>query len=220
MLEYFTLDARSSNLPVYPILVISGSDVTLRSSPPLVMDFPNKRVLQFDFDVVDLPRMRAASYVRITNPAALALSARMDFRDRDRLAVITDFMVTLLRTKLTEPVRRLVLEFFFAYQRLTSQEALQMEQEIAKVESSEMRERIMQLTNPWIEAGKEQGLQQGRREGEADLVLRLLNRRFGLSESEQRDVRSLPLEKIEALGEALLDFYSREDLASWLRSNA
>ena len=38
----------------------------------------------------------------------------------------------------------------------------------------------MQLTNPWIEAGKREGFQQGRNEGrqqeEAELVLRLLAR--------------------------------------------
>ncbi len=103
-----------------------------------------------------------------------------------------------------------------------------MANEIAKVESVKVRDQLMELTNPWIEAGKEQGLQQGlqqgrqegRQEGEAKLVLRLLNRRFKtLSQSETKAVRNLPLEKIEALGEALLDFSSHGDFAEWLRCN-
>ena len=94
----------------------------------------------------------------------------------------------------------------------------------------------MQLTNPWIEAGKQEGLQQGlqkglheglqkglqkgRHTGEAELVLRLLARRLGaLSVAQQKSVRKLPLSKIEELGEALLDFSSRDDLARWLRAN-
>ena len=87
----------------------------------------------------------------------------------------------------------------------------------------------MQLTNPWIEAGKQQGLQQGlqqgrqegRQEGKVELVLLLLDRRLGsLSSSDKKTIRKLPLTKVEALGEALLEFTSHADLARWLRRNA
>jgi hypothetical protein len=44
---------------------------------PLAVDFPNKRVLAFDDDVIDLQNLDAKSYVSIHNPAALALAARM-----------------------------------------------------------------------------------------------------------------------------------------------
>ncbi len=92
-----------------------------------------------------------------------------------------------------------------------------MAKEIAKVESIEIRDQVMELTNPWIEAGKELG----RQEGEVELVLRQLNRRFGApSDFEEKAVRNLPLEKIEALSEALLDFSSRDDFAAWLRTKA
>ena len=82
----------------------------------------------------------------------------------------------------------------------------------------------MQLTNPWIEAGKREGLQQGRQEGrhegEAELVLKLLARRLGaLSAAQEKSIRKLPLTKIEELGEALLEFRSRTDLVRWLRLN-
>ncbi len=104
-----------------------------------------------------------------------------------------------------------------------------MAEDIDKVESIEMREQVMELTNPWIEAGKELGLEQGRQEGrragrqegEAELVLRQLKRRFAsLPQSEEKAVRNLPLEKIEALGEALLDFSSLSDAVNWLRTNS
>ena len=103
-----------------------------------------------------------------------------------------------------------------------------MVREISKVESVEMREQIMHLTNPWIEAGKQEGLQRGlkqglakgRQLGEAELVLRLLTRRIGaLAASEVRAIRKLPLARLEALGEALLEFSSRSDLARWLRQS-
>jgi len=90
----------------------------------------------------------------------------------------------------------------------------------------------MQLTNPWIEAGKQEGLQegiqqgfqrglrQGRHQGEAELVLKQLGRRLGvLSAAQEKSVRKLPLSKLEELGEALLEFTSRDDLLRWLRFN-
>ena len=81
----------------------------------------------------------------------------------------------------------------------------------------------MNLTNPFIELGKQRGLEQGLekgRQGEADLVIKLLTKRLGaLSGAQEKTIRGLMLEKIEALGEALLDFTSPSDLTRWLRNN-
>jgi predicted transposase YdaD len=49
------------------------------------------------------------------------------------------------------------------------------------------------------------------------LVLRLLNRRIGEIPYDLADqIRELPMEQIESLGEALLDFQNLSDLVSWL----
>jgi hypothetical protein len=53
--------------------------------------------------------------------------------------------------------------------------------------------------------------------GEAELVLRLLRRRCGdLSAAQEATIRALPLERLEALADALLDFSGAEDLRAWL----
>jgi len=65
---------------------------------------------------------------------------------------------------------------------------------------------------------KEQGRQEGRQQGEVELVLRQLSSRLGaISASQEKSIRKLPLASIEALGEALLEFASPADLARWLR---
>lgn len=57
--------------------------------------------------------------------------------------------------------------------------------------------------------------------GEAKVTLRQLNRRCGpLSESTSNRIKALPLERLEALSEALLDFTSPADLTAWLLSQA
>ena len=58
---------------------------------------------------------------------------------------------------------------------------------------------------------------EGRQEGEAFLVLRLLRKRIGqISLDLENRIQSLGVEELEDLGEALLDFESRDDLLAWL----
>ncbi len=67
--------------------------------------------------------------------------------------------------------------------------------------------------------GLERGLERGMQEGELALVLRQLTRRVGtLPETLQVNIRALTLAKLEALGEALLDFTQLEDLENWLQA--
>ena len=65
--------------------------------------------------------------------------------------------------------------------------------------------------------GRAQGIDQGRRQEALDLLERLLLRRCGpLTSSQQEAIAALPLETLEQLGEALLDFNGADDLNRWL----
>jgi predicted transposase YdaD len=69
--------------------------------------------------------------------------------------------------------------------------------------------------------GREEGRQEGRQEGELELALRLLRRRCGeLTPQQASRIRALPLERLEALAEALLDFQNLQDLDAWLGTAA
>jgi Domain of unknown function (DUF4351) len=60
----------------------------------------------------------------------------------------------------------------------------------------------------------QQGLQR-----EQMLILRLLTRRVGnLPEAVRSRVEALPLNNLESLGEALLDFQQLADLLAWLET--
>ena len=64
------------------------------------------------------------------------------------------------------------------------------------------------------------GEAQGEVRGEAKVTLRLLARRCGpLSEEQETLIRGLPLMRLEALAEALLDFEGMADLNAWLAAN-
>ena len=63
------------------------------------------------------------------------------------------------------------------------------------------------------------GKKEGRKEGKRSLIIRQLNRRIGNVSSEmEAQIAALPLEQLETLGEAQLDFTTLADLDGWLTS--
>jgi hypothetical protein len=90
-------------------------------------------------------------------------------------------------------------------------EQLQLKEDLRKVGlmTREEERAIMSMDNPLVEWGRE--------EGSLDLVLRQLRKQFGpLDPEEEKLIGKLPLEKLNDLGEALLDFKSERDLKRWL----
>jgi Domain of unknown function (DUF4351) len=94
--------------------------------------------------------------------------------------------------------------------------------EAQKSKKIEDQELIMQLSPLYlaeIQSAEDRGRKIGERREEV-LIMRLLNRRVGdLSLQIQEQIKSLPLEKLDDLGEALLDFDGTEDLTTWLDTN-
>ena len=71
-----------------------------------------------------------------------------------------------------------------------------------------------------VHKGLEQGLVQGRQQEACTLVLRLLERRCGpLQPDERATISSLPLERLEALVDVVLDFQGTNDLLRWLEQS-
>ena len=66
-------------------------------------------------------------------------------------------------------------------------------------------------------AGEARGEARGVALGEATVTLRQLNRRCGpLSAATTAQIEALPLEQLESLADALLDFTGAADLQAWL----
>jgi predicted transposase YdaD len=65
--------------------------------------------------------------------------------------------------------------------------------------------------------GRQDGRQEGQQVEAAALTMRLLQRRCGtLSTQQQARIQALPLPRLEALADALLDFQGPADLEDWL----
>jgi hypothetical protein len=84
----------------------------------------------------------------------------------------------------------------------------------------EIRQLEEETRMPYITSVERLGIEQGMQREGANLVLRLLNRRFGqVTTSVEKQIRQLSVEQLEDLGEALLDFENEADLLHWLSQN-
>jgi len=217
MLEYFALDCRHFELPVYPVAVLTHRAPPPGHLSPVEVDFPNKRVLSFDFDVIDLVRLDAIGYLSVPNLAGLALSSRMRLEVEHNAAMVVRFLRSLVECDPSDAERELIAGYYLTYRDVAEEDTLKIEAELGKVLSPEEREEVMSSVNPWVRRGRTEGRLEGRRIEALELILRQLRRRFGLSvASSEEAVRALPLEQLESLGEALLDFRSPDDLSTWL----
>ena len=110
--------------------------------------------------------------------------------------------------------------FVDSYLRLTIEQEGEFEAELAAAKFRE-KEDVMEIVTSWMEKGLEQGREQGLEEGQRTLVLRMLRKRLGgLDEAAEARIAALPTERLEELGEALLDFSNPDDLAVWLQTHS
>jgi hypothetical protein len=72
----------------------------------------------------------------------------------------------------------------------------------------------------WRAEGRQVGILVGEAREAAKMTLRLLNRRCGpLTDTTTAQIKALPVDQLEALADALLDFQGPADLSAWLAAN-
>jgi hypothetical protein len=114
---------------------------------------------------------------------------------------------------LNQPYVKITLELLYNLQK-----NLKINQS-SQTEDQELIMRLAPLYQQDRELAKQEGLQEGLQK-EKRLIIRLLNRRIGEIDSLLiQKVQELTVEKLEELGEALLDFTSVTDLETWLEDN-
>ncbi|MEB3150849.1 MAG: DUF4351 domain-containing protein [Sphaerospermopsis sp.] len=124
-----------------------------------------------------------------------------------RGSVQSQAIIELQGLPLNHPYQKATLELVY-----NLRENLRVNQQL----EADDQELIMRL-EPLYQRDREQAKEEGRQEGEQDLILRLLNRRLGeIDMLLIEQIKGLSIEKLENLGEALLDFSSVADLEAWL----
>ncbi|NCS42092.1 MAG: DUF4351 domain-containing protein, partial [Microcystis aeruginosa BS13-10] len=96
-------------------------------------------------------------------------------------------------------------------------EEIQFQEEISTF-SQPVQEGVMQITTSWMRQGIEQGIERGI-EREKTFIIRQLKRKLGeINLALETKIMQLSIDDVEALGEALFDFSTVEDLINWLNT--
>ena len=217
MFSYFARFHEKYAVPVYPIALFSHRR---RQPEPATycVGFPDLKVLAFRFRVVQLNRLKWCDFVDRMNPIVAALMSNMAMRVVERPLVKLACLRMLAQLQLDPARRQLISGFIDEYLQLTIEEKYQFEVELEKLIPRE-KEGVMEIVTSWMREGLEKGLEQGL-DHERKLLLRQLRKRLGnFDDTLATQVESLPLHRVEQLGDALLDFTCPGDLGVWLQSH-
>jgi predicted transposase YdaD len=166
--RYFSRLYDKYELPVYPIVVFSFNSPRVPQANCYRVEFPDKVVNEFRYEVIQLNRMNWSDFVKSENPIAAALMAKMHIAPNDRPRVKLECLRLLVTFKLDKAKTKLISGFVDTYIKLAGQEQERFEKQV-KTLALEEKEEVMEIVTSWMEEGlkrgRRQGLQRGRKEG-------------------------------------------------------
>jgi predicted transposase YdaD len=215
MRVYAALAQEKYGLPVYPVLVniLPPSDTTIVRDR-FESDFLGLQARQ-DFHVINLWEVDAEMVFEQSLDTLLPFVPIL--KDGGNQQTVRRALVQLQQNEQLVELESLLA--FFASFVLDSE----LVQQIMRWDVAVLRE------SPWYQEIRQEGrleaLQEGKTEGRTEeaqsLILRQLSRRVGtLPAGVEAQVQALDLLRLEALGEALLDFAGVDDLVGWLETHS
>ena len=209
MFRYFSRLYEKFDLPIYPVVLFSYKYPKTIEPNCHQVAFPNKVVLSFNYDVIQLNQLNWRDFVQQANPVASALMAKMNIADSDRPKVKLECLRLLATLRLNPAKMQLISGFIDSYLQLNAQEKQLFQAEVDKIEPTQ-KEATMEIVTSWMREGMQ---------SEAlSLVKRLLPRKIGtLTPELQQRIEQLQLAQLEDLAEELLDFSEVADLEAWLQ---
>ncbi|NCS07808.1 MAG: DUF4351 domain-containing protein [Microcystis aeruginosa G13-07] len=214
MFTYFARFHEKFVLPIYPIVIFSYPQPKKEAISQYVVDFPDFKVLEFNYQVVQLNRLNWRDFLNQPNPVASALMAKMNIADKERAKVKAECLRLLITLRLDAARMQLISGFIDTYLPV---EEIQFQEEISTF-SQPVQEGVMQITTSWMRQGIEQGIERGI-EREKTFIIRQLKRKLGeINLALETKIMQLSIDDVEALGEALFDFSTVEDLINWLNT--
>lgn len=213
MFKYFSRLYEKFDLPIYPIAIFSYKYPKTIETDRHQVSFPNKVVLDFNYDVIQLNQLNWRDFVQQANPVASALMAKMNIADKDRPRVKFECL-RLLATLRLDPARmQLISGFIDSYLRLNEQENRLFQAELDRIEPTQ-KEAAMQIVTSWME----EGIEKGKQAEALSLTMLLLPRKVGnITPELQQRLEKLSLVQLEDLAVSLLDFSNIADLENWLQ---
>lgn len=216
MFRYFARLHEKHALSVYPVVLFSFDQPRRQEPSRYTVTFPGFTPLRFAYRTIQLNRLHWRDFLRIQNPVAAALMAKMDIAPRDRPRVKLECLRLLATLKLDPARTKLIGGFIDTYLRLSAAEMRRYEQAFETLAEQERRE-LMVIETDWHRKGRVEG----RQEEASTILLRLLRRRFQeVPSAVEETVLNLPTETLEEMADALFDFTDIDAAEAWLKRHA
>lgn len=172
--------------------------------------------LDFNYLACDLKQLSAEDYKDSDNIVARLNLPNMQHPRQNRLKIYLAAQLGLIRNETNLNKIRKYIDFIDYYADLTEQELIEYQQHYQAKEGD-----IMGIAQVWMDQGIQQGRQEGEKKECITLVTRMLRRKFGLQtelEAALQRLTDLPKEKLEDLADALWDFSDIAELHAWLNN--
>ena len=213
MFRYFARLLEQYDCPVYPIVVFSYERPQKKASSTFTVNFPDFSVMTFNYKVIQLNQLNWRDYLSKQNPVASALMSKMKIASEDRAKVKAECLRLLVTLRLDPARMQLISGFVDTYLKLNAEEEEAFKVEIGRTTPQETKEDVMQIVTSWMQ----QGIEQGRQEGQVRIIRRLLHNQLGeLSEDIERSLSLLTEQQIEQLTDDLPTIRSANSLSDWL----
>ena len=162
LFRYFSRLHDKHGLPVYPIAVFSFELPRTPQSNSYRVEFPNKVVNEFRYDVIQLNRLNWRDFLKKPNPVAAALMAKMNIAPKERVRVKLECLRLLVTLRLDPARTKLISGFIDTYLKLNEIEQEEFDVEI-RAQTSGETEQVMEIVTSWMEEGLRRGPSGGRR---------------------------------------------------------
>ena len=209
MFEYYEHLRRQYGLPVLPVGLYLRVGLQGVGWDSYEEYFWEHRLVRFDYPYIGLPALDAEHYLRGDNWLGVALSALMRVTSERRTALGVEAWRRLVQCPENVYRRYLLCNCVEAY--LLLDEAQRHDFEILLLTESDPGVRTMVTT--LLDRARQEGQREGLLQGQQQLVLMLLEERFGLLSPQVYElVQALTAERLTELGRALLRAQSLREL--------
>jgi predicted transposase/invertase (TIGR01784 family) len=181
---------------IYPIAIFSYDQPKKEAKTQYKVEFPNLKVLEFNYMAIQLNRLDWRDFLDRPNPVAAALMAKMAISPEDRPKVKAECLRLLVTLKLDPARTRLISKFVDTYLRLDEQEEQTFQTEVDTMGIAQ-KEAIMQTMTSWEEKGFEKGEEKGEQKATGKLILNML--REGITVEVVARVTGLSIAEIQEL---------------------
>lgn len=192
MFHYFNRLHRKLNKPVIPIAVFSYDESWNKNE--YVVTAINKQFCYMFYYTLHLRSLNWRDYIHKENPVIAAFLSKMNYSENEKINVNIEFLRMLTLLDITREHRDILIDFFQSYLILNKEEEDML---MKSVEKQPDADKILEVTNPFVEYGKRRGREEGREQEQINIAYKMLAK--GYTDEQISDITGLSRNQIEQI---------------------